>query len=149
VAGKKSKQMERRLMKDFQIGCVENLLEEVVQKGSNKDIFSKLAKAMGKKPGSSTNVQGSQDAFGRRKKADDQIGSSAALTERAASRVELRRQISETGLQNFKTTNVDEIVKTHPKLEGEAKGTKVAFVKFAKSKERVSFLSFYLSTYLE
>lgn len=132
--------MERRLMKDFQIGCVENILSEVVQgKGGNKDIFSKLAKAISGKSGSKTNLQGSkvsQEAFGRKKA--DQIGSSANIKDQSAKRASLRKQISTNALNNFKEINVDEIVKTHPQLEGESKGTKVAFAKWTMGKERVS-----------
>jgi transient receptor potential cation channel subfamily C member 4 len=140
VAGKKSKQIERRLMKDFQIGCVENLLSEVVQtKGPSKDIFSNLAKAISNKTGSKTNVQGSKvskDAFGRKKA--DPIGSSANVQDQQAKRQSLRRQLSTNAITNFKAVNVDEIVKTHPQLEGESKGTKVAFAKWTMGKERVS-----------
>lgn len=141
MAGKKSKQMERRLMKDFQIGCVENLLTEVVQsKGPSKDIFSNLAKAISKKTGSKTSIRGSkisQDAFGR-KKATDQIGSAANVKDQDSKRQSMRRQLSSNAITNFKEVNVDEIVKAHPQLEGESKGTKVAFAKWTKGKERVS-----------
>jgi transient receptor potential cation channel subfamily C member 4 len=140
VAGKKSKQMERRLMKDFQIGCVENLLNEVVQtKGPSKDIFSNLAKAISKKTGSKTSIQGSKvskDAFGRKKA--DPIGSASNVKDQEAKRQSMRRQLSTNAITNFKEVNVDEIVKAHPQLEGESKGTKVAFAKWTKGKERVS-----------
>jgi transient receptor potential cation channel subfamily C member 4 len=141
VAGKKSKQMERRLMKDFQIGCVENLLTEVVQtKGPSKDIFSNLAKAISNKvTGSKANIQGSKvskDAFGRKKA--DPIGSSANVKDQEAKRQSMRRQLSKNAITNFKEVNVDEIVKAHPQLEGESQGTKVAFAKWTMGKERVS-----------
>lgn len=38
--------MERRILKDFQIGFVESLKEEMEE---STDIFASLAKAMGKK----------------------------------------------------------------------------------------------------
>jgi transient receptor potential cation channel subfamily C member 4 len=141
VAGKKSKQMERRLMKDFQIGCVENLLEEVVKssKGSSKDVFSKLARAMGKKQDSKTNLTGSkvsQDAFGRKKTGADGQGSATMVDETSGRRVSLRR-LSHKTLQTFNEINVDDINKLHPQLEKEGKGTKVAFAQWTKSKERV------------
>lgn len=47
---KKGKVMERRILKDFQIGFVETLQQEVrADEGTGRDIFSSLAKAIGKK----------------------------------------------------------------------------------------------------
>lgn len=42
--------MERRILKDFQIGIVEGIVNEVVQSSKEvKDVFSSIAKAIGKK----------------------------------------------------------------------------------------------------
>lgn len=42
--------MERRILKDFQIGIVEGIVNEVVQGSKEvKDVFSSIAKAIGKK----------------------------------------------------------------------------------------------------
>lgn len=42
--------MERRILKDFQIGIVETLVSEAVQGTKEaKDVFSSIAKAIGKK----------------------------------------------------------------------------------------------------
>lgn len=49
VAGKKGKMMERRILKDFQIGFVENIINEAVAGNEVKDVFSSIAKALGKK----------------------------------------------------------------------------------------------------
>ena len=49
VAGKKGKMMERRILKDFQIGFVENIINEAVSGKEVKDVFSSIAKALGKK----------------------------------------------------------------------------------------------------
>lgn len=47
---KKGKVMERRILKDFQIGFVENLQHEMtVGDEGSKDIFSSLARVIGKK----------------------------------------------------------------------------------------------------
>ena len=49
AAGKKGKIMERRILKDFQIGFVENLKKEMSENiEGSKDIFSTLARVMGK-----------------------------------------------------------------------------------------------------
>lgn len=42
--------MERRILKDFQIGIVEGLIKDVITKeGKPKDVFSQIAKAMKRK----------------------------------------------------------------------------------------------------
>lgn len=42
--------MERRILKDFQIGIVEGIVNEVVSGSKEvKDVFSSIAKAIGKK----------------------------------------------------------------------------------------------------
>lgn len=45
----KGKVMERRILKDFQIGFVENLKQEMNESESGRDIFSSLAKVIGRK----------------------------------------------------------------------------------------------------
>lgn len=40
--------MERRILKDFQIGFVEGLVQDVLESGS-ADVFSSIAKVIGKK----------------------------------------------------------------------------------------------------
>lgn len=45
----KGKVMERRILKDFQIGFVENLKQEMSESESGRDIFSSLAKVIGRK----------------------------------------------------------------------------------------------------
>jgi transient receptor potential cation channel subfamily C protein 4 len=51
VSGRKGKVMERRLMKDFQIGVIENAVKEAIvsTEGEPRDVFSRLAKAIGGK----------------------------------------------------------------------------------------------------
>jgi transient receptor potential cation channel subfamily C member 4 len=52
VAGKKGKVMERRIMKDFQIGVVEDSLGKQLAASAGegkKDVFGSLAKVLGKK----------------------------------------------------------------------------------------------------
>lgn len=60
VAGKKGKMMERRILKDFQIGIVETIVSEAVQGSKDaRDVFSSIAKAM-KKTSSSKKIKYSQ-----------------------------------------------------------------------------------------
>jgi transient receptor potential cation channel subfamily C member 4 len=52
VAGKKGKVMERRIMKDFQIGFVEDSLGKQLATATaegSKDVFGSLAKALKRK----------------------------------------------------------------------------------------------------
>lgn len=50
VAGKKGKMMERRILKDFQIGIVETIVNDAVRGSSEvRDVFSTIAKALNKK----------------------------------------------------------------------------------------------------
>lgn len=48
VAGKKGRVMERRILKDFQIGFVEGILADAAD-NNQTDIFSSIAKNIGKK----------------------------------------------------------------------------------------------------
>lgn len=54
VAGKKGKMMERRILKDFQIGIVESISEAVKNSLASGDVFTSIAKAINKR---STNRQ--------------------------------------------------------------------------------------------
>lgn len=49
VAGKKGRVMERRILKDFQIGFVEGILNETFNNTTEKpaDVFGTIAKAIG------------------------------------------------------------------------------------------------------
>lgn len=50
VAGKKGKMMERRILKDFQIGIVESIVSEAVKNtAESRDVFSSIAKAINKR----------------------------------------------------------------------------------------------------
>lgn len=52
VAGKKGKMIERRILKDFQIGIVESIINEAVQSATQeggRDVFTQIAKAMNKR----------------------------------------------------------------------------------------------------
>lgn len=64
VAGKKGKMMERRILKDFQIGIVESIVSEAVKNSSESgDVFSTIAKAFNKRSTSKTYVSCSETSF--------------------------------------------------------------------------------------
>lgn len=53
VSGKKGKIMERRILKDFQIGIVEGILNASLQNAKEpKDVFSTIAKVIGRRTSS-------------------------------------------------------------------------------------------------
>ena len=53
IGGKKGRVMERRILKDFQIGIVEGIVNEALQTvKAPKDVFSTLAKVIGKRQSS-------------------------------------------------------------------------------------------------
>lgn len=53
VAGKKGKMMERRILKDFQIGIVESIVSEAVKNTTeSRDVFTSIAKAINKRSAS-------------------------------------------------------------------------------------------------
>lgn len=57
VAGKKGKMMERRILKDFQIGIVESIVTEAVKNAAETgDVFSTIAKAFNKRSTNKTYV---------------------------------------------------------------------------------------------
>lgn len=59
VAGKKGKMIERRILKDFQIGIVETIINEAVQSATKGgDVFTQIAKAMNKRSASKKYVFG-------------------------------------------------------------------------------------------
>ncbi|KAJ6597366.1 Transient receptor potential protein, partial [Pseudolycoriella hygida] len=127
LAGKKGKMLERRILKDFQIGIVEGIVTEVVQGSKEvKDVFSSIAKAIG--------------ASGKNKKEDwnevvrkstmhrDPIGSTRASIVRKDRR-SLRKHILETANQGLQM-DTDLLLQFNPKLTDATKGTRVAYVKF-------------------
>jgi transient receptor potential cation channel subfamily C member 4 len=146
VAGKKGKQKERRLMKDFQIGFVEGVVNEALastDKGS-KDVFSKIAKAIGKRG----TTKGTSNASKKEKDKDwnskvrqsvmrrNPIGSSAELQDKYNSRQSLRRYILEHGEETVHQMDAGRLAQLNPNLEGVSPATRVAYAKFKMRKIR-------------
>ncbi|XP_017131327.1 transient receptor potential protein [Drosophila elegans] len=127
----KGKVMERRILKDFQIGFVENLKQEMNESESGRDIFSSLAKVIGRKK----TQKGDKDwnAIARKNTfASDPIGSKRSSMQRHSQR-SLRRKIIETaneGLQMDQT----QLIEFNPNLGEVTRATRVAYVKFMRKK---------------
>ncbi|XP_031631635.1 transient receptor potential protein [Contarinia nasturtii] len=127
-AGKKGKMMERRILKDFQIGIVESISEAV--KNASGDVFSSIAQAINKRS-LHRNKSKKEDwnAIVRQNSVvRDPIGSTRnSLTRR--DRRSLRRRILEEVNQGLKM-NTQKIVEYNPKLSEAKPSTRVAYVKF-------------------
>lgn len=123
--------MERRLLKDFQIGMVEGLIQEAItsnEKGP-KDVFSKIAKAIGRKAS-----QGSKkkdwNAMARQKSViRDPIGSTAEGVERRH-RQSVRRYILDHQKDSLLSMDPEKLVEYNPLLAEIAPAARVAYAKF-------------------
>ncbi|KAH8383307.1 hypothetical protein KR009_007970 [Drosophila setifemur] len=127
----KGKVMERRILKDFQIGFVENLKQEMSESESGRDIFSSLAKVIGRKK----TQKGDKDwnAIARKNTfAADPIGSKRSSMQRHSQR-SLRRKIIEQANEGLQM-NQTQLIEFNPNLGEVTRATRVAYVKFMRKK---------------
>ncbi|XP_069993732.1 transient receptor potential protein [Penaeus vannamei] len=124
VVGKKGRAMERRLMKGFNIGMVEGIMTEILTADKKpKNIFSKLARAIGKKKKEDWNSRVSRASLRR-----DQIGSSETSLRR--SQTSIRRRIQYENEKLLKSLNPDDIAEYNPNLRSHTPTTRIAYAKF-------------------
>lgn len=137
VAGKKGKQMERRLLKDFQIGFVEGVVNEAImtEKGPN-DVFSKIARAIGgKRPVTTASQKKDWNAAVRRRNSKkDPIGSTSELTVRR-SRQSIRKHI----IDNCANVDTNRLVEYNPRLQDVSPAARIAYAKFKLQKIRKEY----------
>ncbi|KAH8241249.1 hypothetical protein KR032_004973 [Drosophila birchii] len=127
----KGKVMERRILKDFQIGFVENLKQEMNENENGRDIFSSLAKVIGRKK----TQKGDKDwnAIARKNTyAADPIGSKRSSMQRHSQR-SLRRKIIEQANEGLQM-NQTQLIEFNPNLGEVTRATRVAYVKFMRKK---------------
>ena len=111
-------------MKGFNIGMVEGIMTEILTSDKKpKNIFGKLARAMGKKKKEDWNAKVSRASLRR-----DQIGSSQTSLRR--SQTSIRRRIQHENEMLLNTLNPDKIVEYNPNLENFSPTTRVAYAKF-------------------
>ncbi|KPJ19923.1 Transient receptor potential protein [Papilio machaon] len=137
ISGKKGKVMERRILKDFQIGIVEGIIKDVISKESKpKDVFSQIAKAIVRK-GSTESKKRDWNALVRTNTTRrDPIGrTSEADTKR--SRQSLRLHI----LDNVQARTIDpqKLLEYNPNLSSVNPTARVAYAKFMRSKIKSDF----------
>lgn len=124
VVGKKGRAMERRLMKGFNIGMVEGIMTEILTADKKpKNIFSKLARAMGKKKKEDWNSRVSRASLRR-----DQIGSSQTSLRR--SQTSIRRRIQYENEKLLSSLNPDDIAEYNPNLRAHTPTTRIAYARF-------------------
>lgn len=130
--GKKGRVMERRLLKDFQIGLVEGLIQDAMstsEKGP-KDVFSKIAKAIGRRTSQGGSKKKDWNAVVRQKSlARDPIGSTAEGTERRH-RQSVRRYILDHQKDCLMSMDANRLVEYNPLLAEMAPAARVAYAKF-------------------
>ncbi|SPP80905.1 blast:Transient receptor potential protein [Drosophila guanche] len=127
----KGKVMERRILKDFQIGFVENLKQEMNESEGGLDIFASLAKVIGKKK----TQKGEKDwnAIARKNTfTADPIGSKRSSMQRHSQR-SLRRKIIEQANEGL-AMDQHQLIEFNPNLGEVTRATRVAYVKFMRKK---------------
>ncbi|KAF7993327.1 hypothetical protein HCN44_006387 [Aphidius gifuensis] len=128
LSGKKGRVMERRLQKDFQIGIVEGIVASVIQDQKEpKDVFSQLAKAIGKRGSESKK---DWNAVVRQKSiVSDPIGSKSEALTRQTRRSLRRRQEQQTD-SDLASLDPNRLVEYNPNLTDVTPTTRVAYAKF-------------------
>ncbi|XP_072945473.1 transient receptor potential protein [Epargyreus clarus] len=134
IAGKKGKVMERRILKDFQIGIVEGIIKDVITKeGKPKDVFSQIAKAIQRKGSGDGSKKKDWNAMVRKDTLrKNPIGSTAEATSRRTNRQSLRAHIIEN--VEARTIDPDKLLEYNPKLSDVNPTARVAYAKFMKKK---------------
>ncbi|KAL0116996.1 hypothetical protein PUN28_010099 [Cardiocondyla obscurior] len=136
IPGKKGRVMERRLQKDFQIGIVEGIVQAVIQSEKEpKDVFSQIAKAIGRKGSSSTkkdwNAMVRQSTI-----AKDPIGSTNEAVQRQTRR-SLRRHLQHQPDSDLASMDPKRILAYNPNLSDVTPVTRIAYAKFMLSKKKL------------
>jgi len=127
AVGKKGRVRERRLMKNFQIGMVEDVINDIISRDSRpKDIFGKIARAIG----NSTTKRTDWNAVSRRfSKKRNPIGRSDTSLKRA-SQQSLRRKTVEEANNILLRMNAEELADYNPRLKEYTPATRIAYAKF-------------------
>jgi len=134
VAGKKGRVMERRLLKDFQIGMVEGIVKEAISSEKEpKDVFSKIARAIGRRTSSQSQKKDWNAMVRRSTMVRDPIGSTTEAQVRR-SRQSLRRYIIENQAEAFSSMDPEKLIEYNPKLSLVSPAARVAYAKFKMSK---------------
>ncbi|RZF43157.1 hypothetical protein LSTR_LSTR013775, partial [Laodelphax striatellus] len=133
LCGKKGRVMERRLMNDFHIGIVEGIVNEAIKSDKGpKDIFGKIAKAIGRKTSGGGSGKKGKDWNAMVRKSQiikDPIGSTNEAKFRQSRRQSARRHIIDHQ-NDAMNMDPERIIDYNPKLKEFTPATRVAYAKF-------------------
>ncbi|KAL6258945.1 hypothetical protein P5V15_008871 [Pogonomyrmex californicus] len=136
IPGKKGRVMERRLQKDFQIGIVEGIVQAVIQSEKEpKDVFSQIAKAIGRK-GSSSGKRDWNAVVRQSTITMDPIGSTNEAVQRQTRR-SLRRHLAYQPNSDLASMDPKRLVDYNPNLSDFTPATRIAYAKFMLSKNKL------------
>jgi len=123
--------MERRLLKDFQIGLVEGLIQDAISSNEKgpKDVFSKIAKAIGRRTSQGSKKKDWNAVVRQKSLARDPIGSTAEGAERRH-RQSVRRYILDHQKDSLLSMDTERLVEYNPLLAEIAPAARVAYAKF-------------------
>nr|XP_040566985.1 LOW QUALITY PROTEIN: transient receptor potential protein-like [Lepeophtheirus salmonis] len=129
VSGRRAKQMERRVLKGFNIATVDTILKEAFADEKNKgsDIFKVIAKVIG-------NKNEKRDKLGSRSSTssitEDPIGSTRKFQERRANSFRNTLLARGSSLENIEKLSPDQLIDYNPKLKNYTPHTRLAYAKF-------------------
>ena len=119
AGGKRAKQMERRVLKGFNINTVDMLKEAFsTEEAKNKDFFSVIAKTIGNKDKDSSEVKKAIAASPDRGKRNFNLVKKRTSSSKLGENIDLRQ------------LDADELVQMNPRLESIAPQTRLAYARF-------------------
>lgn len=123
--------MERRLLKDFQIGLVEGLIQDAMSSNEKgpKDVFSKIAKAIGRRTSQGSKKKDWNAMVRQKSVIRDPIGSTAEGTERRH-RQSVRRYILDHQKDSLMSMDAEKLIEYNPLLAEMAPMARLAYAKF-------------------
>lgn len=123
--------MERRLLKDFQIGLVEGLIQDAISSNEKgpKDVFSKIAKAIGRRTSQGSKKKDWNAVVRHKSVIRDPIGSTAEGTERRH-RQSVRRYILDHQKDSLMSMDANKLIEYNPLLAEMAPMARLAYAKF-------------------
>ncbi|CAG9859793.1 unnamed protein product [Phyllotreta striolata] len=137
VSGKKGKVMERRLMKDFHIGIVEGIVQEMKMNPlETTNVFGHIAKVIGRRATFKSTKKKDWNSLVKKNAVSDPIGSAQELESARVKRQSLRKHI----ISNPELDD-EKLIEYNPKLTEIPKRARVAYAKFMTKKIQTEYHS--------
>ncbi|KAL1509540.1 hypothetical protein ABEB36_004255 [Hypothenemus hampei] len=135
ISGKKGKVMERRLLKDFHIGIVEGIVNEIQQNQDEpKNVFGQIAKVLGRRSTfKKTKKKDWNELVRKNTLPNNPIGSAHEAEESRRKRQSLRKHIITNVGQPVRIED-EKLIEYNPKLVEVPRGARVAYAKFMSKK---------------